>query len=86
MTEIRIIVRCKENSDHAKILRIGNELVREYAENLAGLLDGSSRFYIHPPGDLSPIGKCGICHGQLTATVEEVETKDAKPKRKPSAA
>ena len=75
MTEIRIIVRCKENPDHAKILRIGNELGTKYAVNLAKLLDGSSPHYIHPPGDLSPIGKCGICHGKLTATVEKVETR-----------
>lgn len=86
MTEIRITVRCKNDQDHAKILKIDARLGIEYAEALCGLIDGSSRHYIHPPGDLSPIGKCGICHGKLAATVEEVETNDAKSKRKPSAA
>lgn len=85
MTEIRIIVRCKENPDHAKILRMNAECPRYYADDLARLLDGTSHFFIHKPGKMSPVSWCGICHGQLTATVEEVETRDAKPKRKPSA-
>ena len=79
MKEFRITVRCATFPDaHAKILRIDHRLGREHVETLAGLLDGNSPHYIHPPGPGSPIGKCAICQGKLTATVEETEATDAK--------
>ena len=70
--EIRITVRCEKDDSHAKILKISHGLGSEYAKGLAGLLDGSSPFYIHKPGPKSPIGKCCICQGKLSAEVEEV--------------
>ena len=72
----RITVRCKsEPLTHAKILtfvfsdEVGG---KEYCETFAGLIDGTSRHYVYPPGPNSPIGKCGICQGELTTEVEEV--------------
>lgn len=83
MNEIRIKVQCTENEHHAKILRISSALGREYAEGLAGLLDGTSRFYIHKPGGVmnvpewpgdkgSPIGRCGICGAPFRCSVFEI--------------
>lgn len=89
MKQVQIVVRCeKEPAKHAKILRLrpdtpelyGFSTPKEWAENLARLLDGTSAFYIHKPGPDSPIGKCATCGGKLTATVEEVEAKDAESK------
>lgn len=70
-----ITIRCeKEPESHAKKLRLFG-CDREYVEQLARLLDGTSTFYIYKPGPQSPIGKCGICGGTITARVEEVENK-----------
>jgi hypothetical protein len=78
--EFRITIRCEaQPTVHAKVLRLDHKLGREYADCVAGLLDGTSVHYIYPPGPGSPIGKCGICQSKLTATVEEVEIADAKP-------
>jgi hypothetical protein len=77
MQEIRLTLRCaREPEKHAKVLRISAELGKEYAETFAGLLDGSSPFYIYKPGPNSPIGKCATCGGQLSSTIEEVEAID----------
>jgi hypothetical protein len=73
-TEIRITVRCANHPlKHGKILRVSLALGLEYAQMLAGLLDGSSKFYIYPPGPESPIGKCCTCGGALSAEVAEVD-------------
>lgn len=78
--EIRIILRCQNQPDkHAKILIIDECLGIEYAETLAELMDGTSRFYIYKPGPDSPIGKCATCGGQVKSEVIEVE-KDAESK------
>lgn len=78
----RIIVRCeKDPYKHAKILEFQffqvdgarADVGREYCETLAGLLDGTSKHYIFPPNEGSPIGRCDICRGKLTAVVTEVE-------------
>jgi hypothetical protein len=74
-TEIRITVRCtREPEKHAKILRLNGDLGMAWAERLAGLIDGTSPFYIHGPGPNSPIGKCCVCGAQIASTLEEVET------------
>jgi hypothetical protein len=78
--EFRITIRCETFPGvHAKILHLPYSLGRGHAESLGELLDGTSPHYIHPPGPGSPIGKCAICQGKLTATVEEIEATDAKP-------
>lgn len=80
--EIRVTVRCKSHPEkHAKILRVDPQLGLEFAQLMAGLLDGTSPMYIYKPGPDSPIGKCATCGGQLETTVEEVEVRGAEPKR-----
>lgn len=79
MREIRIAVRCsREPLRHAKILRIDAKLGKKWAETLAQLLDGTSPLYIHKPGPLSPIGKCGVCCASVEAEVMETELSDAE--------
>jgi hypothetical protein len=70
MSEIRLKIQCVKNVDHAKILKI-HDAGREYVETLGGLMCGNSPFYVFPPGPGSPIGRCGLCGGQLEYTVEE---------------
>lgn len=92
MKQVRITVQCQANQDHSKILRLGTiepedegKLLR-YAKDIAAILDGSSKYYIFPPGAGSPIGKCVRCWGTFRVIVEEVEERDAKSKRKQRAA
>jgi hypothetical protein len=72
MNEIRIVIRCQKDDDHAKVLRFDPHLGFEWVWTLAGLLDGTSPFYIYPPGEGSPIGKCAICGAPYTCTVLEI--------------
>lgn len=75
MSEIRLTIRCVKDVDHAKVLRmVGCSL--EMADSLGGLMCGTSPFYIYKPGPLSPIGKCGLCGGQLEYSVEEVAPRE----------
>jgi hypothetical protein len=75
--EIRIAVRCvREPEKHAKVLRIAADIGREFAETLAGLLDGTSEHYVLKPGPGSPIGKCGMCGAALETEVYEKEGED----------
>lgn len=83
MRELRIIVKCLKGADHRKILRFRWELGRYYVETLAGLLDGTSPYYIHKPAEGSPIGKCGICSAPLKCEIEERELPDAIDQRQP---
>lgn len=68
----QIIVRCQSDRDHAKVLRIDGALQESYIETLAGLLDGSSHYFLNPPGDRSPIGKCATCGGTLRSEISQV--------------
>lgn len=72
MKGFEITVRCTSDKNHAKKLRLKEE-TKEYVDNLAALLDGTSQFYVLKPGPLSPIGKCATCGGQVVCVVEEVE-------------
>lgn len=84
MNMIQITIRCAAHPDkHAKVLRIHEELGLQFAELLAGLLDGTSPMFIRKPGVLSPIGKCATCGGQLTSEVKEMEMEDAQDSREP---
>ncbi len=49
---------CDCEAGHVQTLRISKEMSREWVEQLAGLLDGTSPLYVFPPGSDSPIGKC----------------------------
>jgi hypothetical protein len=77
--EIRIMVQCTANKAHAKLISVDHSLGMEYASTLAGLLDGSSRHFIHKPGPNSPLGKCGVCQAQIKCTVEERLPENAEP-------
>ena len=68
----KITLRCE--SGHEQILHAENmtaQMVRDYA----GLIDGTSPMYVHPPrdGELTAIGRCLICKKPFTATVEAEE-------------
>lgn len=69
--KIKIKAVCQSNPSHIQELIIDPLLGRSYAEGLAGLLDGSSKMYLFPPGPGSVIGKCGICKAQIKCTVTE---------------
>jgi hypothetical protein len=44
---------------------------RDWIAGLAALLDGTSPYYIHPPGPNTVLGKCGLCGAQIRCRVEE---------------
>ena len=70
--EIRIIVRCARNENHAKVLRLNAKVIGfETAAFIAAILDGTSAAYITAPGPNSPVGKCCTCGGELETTIEE---------------
>lgn len=59
---------------HSQRLGVDPRLGIEFANQQAGLMDGTSPHYVvSPVGTDSPIGKCGICKAQLTARVFETE-------------
>lgn len=61
-------------SGHSQTIKVEG-MSREWAEQWAGLIDGTSTFYVHSPiGTESVIGKCGICGKQIKATVESDST------------
>lgn len=64
-----LIATCEEG--HTQQLHVDG-MTREWAESLAGLMDGTSSFYIRSPrsDDSSLIGKCGICGSQINCKVE----------------
>jgi hypothetical protein len=76
--EIRIVVRCQQDENHAKTVRFPASFGMENVQTFAGLLDGSSPFYKFPPGAGSPIGKCAICGGKLHCLIKEINP-DAEP-------
>lgn len=79
MKQIRITVRCSRNSNHAKILCLKGRAGWALAKTLAELLDGTSPLYIYKPGDLSPIGRCAVCHAPTSSEVSEVEKHEVCP-------
>jgi hypothetical protein len=65
---IRVAIQC--SNGHKQEMKIARRMGMEWAEGMAGLLDGTSPMYQHSPiGTDSVIGKCGICQAQLKATV-----------------
>ena len=69
MSVIQITIRCVAHKQHAKILRLHESVGAVNADIIAQILDGTSPFYFHKPGALSPIGKCATCGSQLTSEV-----------------
>lgn len=81
MTEVRLMVRCEKNPNHAKVLalRTGPLGVMKLA-GIRALMDvvgktlcGRGELYIKKPGYRSPVGFCARCHGELNFTITEVE-------------
>lgn len=67
---ISIDITC--TNGHRQRLGVDPRLGVEFAHQQAGLMDGTSPHYVvSPVGTDSPIGKCGICKAQLTATVSD---------------
>jgi len=81
MKVMRLTVRCTQDTNHAKILEF-KDMDEEQAKRFAGLLDGTSPAYIHPPGPGSPIGKCGLCGGKIEVDIAEWKVLQA-PKEEP---
>jgi hypothetical protein len=70
--QFKVSATCTEgHSQSVQLLGQGRLEVNRWA----GLMDGTSPFYIRSPiGDpQSLIGKCGICGGQIKCSVEELE-------------
>jgi hypothetical protein len=66
MTALKIVARCE--SGHEQTIVCSGQTLHE-VETFAGLLDGSSPLYVHPPGAESVIGKCGIYGERIACTV-----------------
>ena len=58
-----------ENGHTQKLRLDANSYSKAGAEQWAGLMDGTSPFFLHPPGDESVIGKCGICGKRFKCSV-----------------
>lgn len=81
MTEIRLKIQCAQDENHAKILRADalkleltfqGQSARRMMRFAGEMICGTSGFYIHKPGALSPVGRCARCGGELSYTVEEL--------------
>lgn len=60
--------KCKNEAKfYVEAPHVHDEDTAIYLQRLAGFVDGTSKFYVVPPGDKSTIGKCLICGGQLKA-------------------
>jgi hypothetical protein len=68
MTDSIIEARCANG--HKQVLQVAESLGRDYAQHLAGLLDGTSELYRYPPDENSVIGKCGVCGAKIECEVK----------------
>lgn len=74
------VVTATCENGHKQTLKLdANAFSRAGAEQWSKLLDGSSKFYIHPPDEESVIGKCGICKSpfRCTALFDQTDQGDA---------
>ncbi len=69
MMEQWIVTFTCANGHSEEVKLVGED--ERYARIWAGLLDGSSELYQHPPGPDSPLCKCGICGATLTSSVRQ---------------
>lgn len=70
--ELYWVVKAVCESGHVQTFKLDcNTFSREYAEQWAALLDGTSQMYVYPPGRESVIGKCGICQEPYKCEVNE---------------
>lgn len=77
-----IVARCENG--HSQAIEVDGSLGVDWANGLAGLLDGSSPMYIHPPdpGSLSVVGRCGICRTQIKCVVTDSAPAPTHPEEK----
>lgn len=68
-----IVITAKCAQGHSQTLGVGPGMDLVWARHLAGLMDGTSDFYVHSPrgDDSSLIGRCGICGSQIDCKVEQ---------------
>ena len=76
MPEFIIEMVCEGEARHRSLLSIGGlDVDREYANRLAGMLDGTSDFYVYPPREHptpgSMLARCELCRAWFRATVKE---------------
>lgn len=76
MPNFIIEVVCEADASHHAQLRVEG-VSREYAKRLAGIMDGTSEFYLYRPRDnptpSSNLARCEICGAWFHATVKEVD-------------
>ena len=74
MPEFVIELVCESDPAHTSYITLEG-CTREYADRLAGIMDGTSDFYLYPPRDSptpgSMLARCQRCQGWLLATVKE---------------
>ncbi len=63
---------------HSQTLQVDASMGLEFVKQWAGLMDGTSPFYLNPPGAESMIGKCGICGSQIKCSVEDEVDRSAR--------
>jgi hypothetical protein len=68
-----VIAECA-NGHKGELKFIGVD--RRWAEIWAGLTDGSSELYVHPPGPDCAFCKCGICGAPFKCSVHRGEDVD----------
>lgn len=66
--KFKIVAECKKG--HSQILHVEG-MDRKSVELQAGLIDGTSPFYLYPPDETSVIGKCGFCGRKFICSVYE---------------
>lgn len=68
-----IEVVCEGNPEHRTVLHFADYENRDFVEHLAGLLDGTSSFYVYSPRDYpadnSPVAKCMTCGAWINCRV-----------------
>lgn len=75
-----ILIRCQGGHGQRLVMH-GDGITRAYVESFAGLLSGTHPL-CQPSVSASPIGKCGICGSQFTATIADEADPDCAWNRK----
>jgi hypothetical protein len=71
MTSVNYRITALCGGGHVQSILVSGELGRVFADEQAGILDGTSRFYVIPPGPDSFIEKCASCGRPFRCSVTE---------------